>query len=154
MSKNAPTIEDGVRGDALNAASLVAHQGQVDCRISSPDGRYPREKLNAIAAECAALLGENLMCYGHDSLAQVVADLLKAQGRWVRIEGKGWRKLHFALTPEQEAELAAMGLAVGDFDGSPQRQPVRIGLRTYKVREHDAKIFIDLSSAGGIGVQH
>ena len=47
--------------------------------------------------------------------------LLKAQGRWVRIEGKGWRKLELALTPEQEAELAAMGLAVGEFDGSPQR---------------------------------
>ncbi len=30
------------------------------------------------------------------------------------------------------------------IDGSPQRQPVRIGLRTYKVREHDGKIFIDL----------
>ena len=47
--------------------------------------------------------------------------LLKAQGRWVRIEGKGWRKLQLAMTPEQEAELAAMGLAVADFDGSPQR---------------------------------
>lgn len=47
--------------------------------------------------------------------------LLKAQGRWIRIPDKGWRKLHFEMTPEQEAELAAMGLAVADFDGSPQR---------------------------------
>lgn len=47
--------------------------------------------------------------------------LLKAQGRWIRIEGKGWRKLQFTLTPEQEAELAAMGLAVDEFDGTPQR---------------------------------
>lgn len=47
--------------------------------------------------------------------------LLKAQGRWVRITGKGWRKLHFEMTPEQEAELAAMGLTVADFDGAPQR---------------------------------
>jgi SNF2 family DNA or RNA helicase len=47
--------------------------------------------------------------------------LLKAQGRWIRIPDKGWRKLHFEMTPEQEAELAAMGLTVADFDGAPQR---------------------------------
>ncbi len=47
--------------------------------------------------------------------------LLKAQGKWMRIQGKGWRKLQFEMSPEHEAELAAMGLAVADFDGSPQR---------------------------------
>ncbi len=53
--------------------------------------------------------------------AEEIQLLLKAQGRWVRIEGKGWRRLQFTLTPEQEAELAAMGLAVDEFDGTPQR---------------------------------
>ncbi len=53
--------------------------------------------------------------------AEEIQLLLKAQGRWVRIEGKGWRKLHFALTEEQETELAAMGLAVADFNGESQR---------------------------------
>jgi len=65
--------------------AFCAHQGQVDCRISSPDQRYGMEKLRAIASECAALLGDNLMCFGHDSLAQVVADLLRAQGRTLAI---------------------------------------------------------------------
>jgi nicotinamide-nucleotide amidase len=65
--------------------AFCAHQGQVDCRISSPDGRYSREKLRAIADECAALLGDNLLCFGHDSLARVVADQLKAQGRTLAV---------------------------------------------------------------------
>jgi nicotinamide-nucleotide amidase len=65
--------------------AYCAHQGQVDCRISSPDGRYPMEKLRAIARECAALLGDNLLCFGHDTLAQVVADQLKAQGRTLAV---------------------------------------------------------------------
>ena len=65
--------------------AFCAHQGQVDCRVSSPDGRYGMEKLHAIAGECAALLGDNLMCFGHDSLAQVVADQLKLQGRTLAV---------------------------------------------------------------------
>ncbi len=65
--------------------AFCAHQGQVDCRISSPDGRYPMEKLRSIASECAALLGENLMCFGHDTLAQVVADQLRLQGRTLAV---------------------------------------------------------------------
>ncbi len=39
-------------------------------------------------------------------------------------------------------------------DGSPQRLPVCIALKTYKVREHDGKIFLDLTSAGGCGVRN
>ncbi len=38
-------------------------------------------------------------------------------------------------------------------DGSPRRPPVCIGLKTYKTREHDGKIFIDPSSAGGSGLR-
>ena len=37
-------------------------------------------------------------------------------------------------------------------DGSPQRQPVCVALKTYKVREHDGKIFLDFTSAGGCGL--
>jgi MocE subfamily Rieske [2Fe-2S] domain protein len=37
-------------------------------------------------------------------------------------------------------------------DGSPQRQPVCVALKTYKAREHDGKIFLDLTSAGGCGL--
>jgi Na+-transporting NADH:ubiquinone oxidoreductase subunit F len=38
------------------------------------------------------------------------------------------------------------------IDGSPQRQPVCVALKTYQAREHDGKIFLDLSSAGGCGL--
>ena len=38
-------------------------------------------------------------------------------------------------------------------DGSPQRQPVCLALKTYKTREHDGKIFLDLTSAGGCGLK-
>ena len=37
-------------------------------------------------------------------------------------------------------------------DGSPRRKPVCVGLTTYKVREHDGKLFLDLNSAGGCGL--
>jgi len=36
-------------------------------------------------------------------------------------------------------------------DGSPQRPPACVALRTYRAREHDGKIFLDLNSAGGLG---
>ena len=65
--------------------AFCAHQGQVDCRISSPDNRYGMEKLRAIASECATLLGDNLMCFGHDSIAKVVGDLLREQGRTLAV---------------------------------------------------------------------
>ena len=65
-------------GDALSVA-YCAHAGAVDCRVSSPSGRLSYTQLEEIAAECARLLGEDFVCYGHDSLARVCADLLRAQ---------------------------------------------------------------------------
>ncbi len=61
--------------------AYCAHLGQVDCRLSSPDGRYPSETLQGIAAQCAELLDLDFVCYGHDSLEQVVADELRTQHR-------------------------------------------------------------------------
>jgi nicotinamide-nucleotide amidase len=65
-------------GDALSIA-FCAHAGHVDCRVSSPSGKLSHEQLEAVAAECAQLLGEDFVCYGHDSLAKVCGDLLRAQ---------------------------------------------------------------------------
>ncbi len=67
-------------GEALSVA-FCAHQGQVDCRVSSPSEKLSMPQLEAIAAECAQLLGEDFLCYGHDSMAKVCADLLRAQDR-------------------------------------------------------------------------
>jgi Na+-transporting NADH:ubiquinone oxidoreductase subunit F len=38
-------------------------------------------------------------------------------------------------------------------DGSPQRHPVCVALKTYRAREHEGKIFLDLTSAGGCGAK-
>jgi nicotinamide-nucleotide amidase len=71
-------------GDALSIA-FCAHQGQVDCRLSSPSGQLALPELEAIAADCAALLGEDFMCYGHSSMAQVCADLLRSMEKTLAV---------------------------------------------------------------------
>jgi nicotinamide-nucleotide amidase len=71
-------------GEALNVA-FCAHQGQVDCRLSSPSERYSLAQLDGIAAECVKLLGEDFMCYGDDSMAKVCADLLRAQEKTLAV---------------------------------------------------------------------
>ncbi len=65
-------------GEALNVA-FCAHQGMVDCRVSSVGGALSAEQLEVAARECGRMLGEDLTCYGHDSLAKIVSDLLRAQ---------------------------------------------------------------------------
>ena len=56
------------------------------------------------------------------SLTQAEIDLLlKAKGKWVRLPGKGWRKLEYQLTEAQMQELAALGLAAHDFSAEKQR---------------------------------
>ena len=67
-------------GDALSVA-FCAHQGQVDCRVSSPSEKLSLAQLDQVAAECAQLLGEDFLCYGHDSMAKVCAELLRAQDK-------------------------------------------------------------------------
>ncbi len=65
-------------GDALSIA-FCAHSGHVDCRVSSPSGGLSHSQLQEVAGECARLLGEDFVCYGHDSLAKVCGDLMRAQ---------------------------------------------------------------------------
>ena len=71
-------------GGALSVA-YCAHAWSVDVRLSSPDGRLSMLDLQSIADECAALLGEDFVCYGHDSLAKVNADLLRAQEKTLAV---------------------------------------------------------------------
>ena len=67
-------------GEALSVA-FCAHQGAVDCRVSSPSGALSAPELETIAGECAQLLGDDFVCYGHDPLARVCAELLRAQDK-------------------------------------------------------------------------
>jgi nicotinamide-nucleotide amidase len=65
--------------------AFCAHLGQVDCRLSSPDRRYGLPVLRALADDCAALLGEDFVCFGHDSMVKVVGNQLRAQGRTLAV---------------------------------------------------------------------
>jgi nicotinamide-nucleotide amidase len=65
--------------------AYCAHQWRVDVRLSAPDGHLSFRELQAVANECAALLGEDFVCYGHDSLAKVAADLLRAQEKTLAV---------------------------------------------------------------------
>src|SRR5207249_8115840 len=47
--------------------------------------------------------------------------LLKARGGYVRLGGKGWRRLAFNVTPEDDEQLARLGLSPHDFSAEPQR---------------------------------
>ena len=47
--------------------------------------------------------------------------LLDAKGKWVRLDQKGWRKLEFALDPEEDQELARLGLTPHELTSEPQR---------------------------------
>ena len=47
--------------------------------MSSPSGALTHAQLEAVAGECALLLGDDFVCYGHESLARVCADLLRVQ---------------------------------------------------------------------------
>lgn len=47
--------------------------------------------------------------------------LLNARGAYVRLGRKGWRRLQFDLTPEEDESLARLGLNAKDFSTEPQR---------------------------------
>jgi hypothetical protein len=47
--------------------------------------------------------------------------LLNAKGRYVRLEGKGWRRLQFDLTEEEDERLARLGLSPRELSAEPQR---------------------------------
>ncbi len=47
--------------------------------------------------------------------------LLNAGGGYVRLGKKGWRRLQFNLAPEDDEQLARLGLDARDFSAQPQR---------------------------------
>ncbi len=57
--------------------SFCAHQGAVDLRLSSPDGRYSRSQIQIIANRCRERLGYDFVTFGDDSLVKIVSDLLR-----------------------------------------------------------------------------
>ena len=47
--------------------------------------------------------------------------LLNAKGGWVRLEDKGWRRLAFKLSAEDDEQLARLGLNARELSDEPQR---------------------------------
>ncbi len=47
--------------------------------------------------------------------------LLNAKGGYVRLQGKGWRRLRYNLGEEENEKLARLGLSPGEFTAEPQR---------------------------------
>ena len=47
--------------------------------------------------------------------------LLDAGGKWVRLGAKGWRRLEFQLSAEDEEQLSRLGLNAREFTSTPQR---------------------------------
>ncbi len=58
--------------------AFCAHAGHVDVRLSSPTGTLPDATLQQIAAECAFVLGDDFVCFGHNSLAEICASMLRS----------------------------------------------------------------------------
>lgn len=96
-------------GPALSVA-FCAHQGMVDCRVSSPGGELGLLQLQEIAMECSRVLGEDLTCFGHDNLVKIVGDLLRAQEKKLAV-----------------AETATSGLLANAFSEIPSACKVFAG---------------------------
>ncbi len=62
------------------SVAYCAHQGQVDCRISFPDSDDRKSRLLEIAETCKGLLGDDFLCFGHQSTVEVVSNILGDNG--------------------------------------------------------------------------
>ncbi len=62
--------------------------------------------------------------------------LLDARGKWVRLGNKGWRKLEFKLSAEEDAQLAKLGINPHELTSEPQR------LHALQLADSAAKQFV------------
>jgi len=69
--------------------------------------------------------------------AEEIKLLLDARGKWVRLGEKGWRKLEFQLSKEEDEELARLGLNPHQLTSEPQR------LHALQLADPGAKRFLD-----------
>ena len=53
--------------------------------------------------------------------AEEIKALLDARGKWVRLANRGWRKLEFKLSPEEDSQLARLGINPHELTGESQR---------------------------------
>lgn len=70
--------------------------------------------------------------------------LLNAKGGYVRLAGKGWRRLRFDLSQEEDEQLARLGLSPGALSAQPQR------LHALQLADPAAKRFLPEAQVGAI----
>jgi hypothetical protein len=67
---------------------------------------------------------------------QEIRLLLNAKGRYVRLKGKGWRRLQFDLSEEENDRLARLGVSPREMSAEPQR------LHALQLADEAAKKFL------------
>jgi len=103
--------------------------------------------------DSALLLNEDVVRFDYDN--QTYALYRTAAGKLYATDGlctHGNAHLVDGMVKGTLIECAKHNCWFDVRDGSPQRLPVCVGLKTYAVRERDGKLLLDLTSAGGYGV--
>lgn len=62
-----------------------AHEGMVDLRLSPAAPTMTADRLRELGENCRGLLGEGFVCFGEDSLAKVVFDHLRREGKTLAV---------------------------------------------------------------------
>jgi len=99
------------------------------------------------------LQGEDVLRFDHDH--QTYAIYRTADGKFYATDGlctHGNAHLADGLVKGMIIECAKHNGRFDIRDGSPQRLPVCVGLKTYPVRESEGRLWLNLSLAGGYGV--
>lgn len=65
--------------------AFCSHYGIVDVRLSSRDGGFSNEVLHEIGVEAKELLGDDFVCFGHCSMADVISRELRALDRTLAV---------------------------------------------------------------------
>jgi nicotinamide-nucleotide amidase len=69
--------------------AYCAHQWAVDVRLSPRESGATLARAKAAAAEIASMLGENFLCFGHETLVRIVGDLLRRAEKRVAVGESG-----------------------------------------------------------------
>jgi nicotinamide-nucleotide amidase len=74
------------RAGELLQVAYCAHNGVVDVRLSSLDeSRLSWSAVEKVGEECSGLLGDDLVCFGDHTMAQLVINQVRALGRKVAV---------------------------------------------------------------------
>jgi MocE subfamily Rieske [2Fe-2S] domain protein len=129
----------------------IAPEGQTAAHVFTAKGR----PVEGWAEVCASgfLKKEDVIRFDHEE--KTFAIYRAADGKLYATDGictHGNAHLADGFVSGTLIECAKHNGRFDIIDGSPRRHPACVGLKTYKVREHDGKIFFDLNSAGGQGL--